>query len=83
MNRRRLAALALLAAWPGAALAEPPGRGERLAVASYNVQFVMPDEDAAKFDLTLYVVEGEQQITLRAVYNPDLFHAVRIEEMLS
>ena len=43
MNRRRLAALALLAAWPGAALAEPPGRGERLAVASYNVQFVMPE----------------------------------------
>ena len=55
----------------------------RFTAGSASVQFVMPDEDAAKFDLTLYVVEGEQQITLRAVYNPDLFQAIRIEEMLS
>ena len=43
MIRRKLAVLALLAAWSTSALAEPPGLGERLAIASYNVQFVTPE----------------------------------------
>jgi endonuclease/exonuclease/phosphatase family metal-dependent hydrolase len=43
MIRRVLALLALLAAFPASALADPPGSGERLAIASYNVQFAMPD----------------------------------------
>ena len=44
--------------------------------------FVMPDDHAAKFDLTLYVIESERALTFRAVYNRDLFSADRITEML-
>ncbi|HKH46579.1 MAG TPA: amino acid adenylation domain-containing protein [Thermoanaerobaculia bacterium] len=35
----------------------------------------------SKFDLTLYAAEGEDGISLNAVYNADLFDRVRIEEM--
>ena len=43
MIRRKLAVLAFFAAWSTSAFGEPPGIGERLAVASYNVQFVTPE----------------------------------------
>lgn len=41
----------------------------------------MPDI-GSKFDLTLYLIENEQGINLRLVYNTDLFTSDRIKEML-
>jgi len=35
----------------------------------------------SKFDLTLYAAEGDDGISLNAVYNADLFDRIRIEEM--
>ncbi|WP_193196875.1 non-ribosomal peptide synthetase [Nostoc sp. MG11] len=39
-------------------------------------------EAASKFDLSLYVAEHEQGITLQVVYNSDLFTSQRMVEML-
>jgi amino acid adenylation domain-containing protein len=45
---------------------------------------VMPIKDPlAKFDLNLYIEEGQQRIKLNWVYNADLFDAVRIQEILN
>ena len=54
----------------------------RFGAGDLQVEFIQPDEDAAKFDLTVYVVEGEHALTLRAVYNVDLFDDVRIRVVL-
>jgi amino acid adenylation domain-containing protein/non-ribosomal peptide synthase protein (TIGR01720 family) len=54
----------------------------RFAAGDLQVEFIQPDEDAAKFDLTLYVVEGEHSLAFRAVYNADLFDGMRIAAML-
>jgi len=39
-------------------------------------------ESESKFDMTLYVFEGDNEITLTTLYNSDLFDGWRIAEML-
>ncbi len=41
-----------------------------------------PEELASKFDLTLYVVQQNERIHLKLVYNTDLFEQAQIVEML-
>lgn len=47
-----------------------------------KVEFLTPPEVGAKFDLTLYVRELNQQLEFQAVYNSDLYVPERINEML-
>lgn len=47
-----------------------------------KVEFLSPPEVGAKFDLTLYVSELNQQLQFQAVYNSDLYAPERIHEML-
>ncbi len=47
-----------------------------------KLEFLSPPEVGAKFDLTLYVSEPNQQLRFQAVYNADLYEPERINEML-
>ncbi|BAZ21895.1 amino acid adenylation domain-containing protein [Kalymmatonema gypsitolerans NIES-4073] len=47
-----------------------------------SVEPISIREAASKFDLSLYVAEHEQGITLQVVYNADLFTSERMVEML-
>jgi amino acid adenylation domain-containing protein len=59
----------------------PDGAGERLEFGGVAAEVIGGAEPEAKFDLTLYVVEGER-IRLRAVFDPELFEAATVERML-
>ena len=52
------------------------------AIDGLTVQPVDYHDSAAKFDLTLYVEEQDDGITLRLEYNTDLFDAERMERMV-
>ncbi|MHC5731376.1 MAG: condensation domain-containing protein, partial [Nostoc sp.] len=43
---------------------------------------ILMSEAASKFDLSLYVAEHEQGITLQLLYNADLFTSERMVEMV-
>src|SRR6185295_8767313 len=47
-----------------------------------KLEFLSPPEVGAKFDLTLYVSELNQQLQFQAVYNSDLYVPERVSEML-
>ncbi|WP_191761493.1 non-ribosomal peptide synthetase [Komarekiella delphini-convector] len=47
-----------------------------------SVEPISIPEAASKFDLSLYVTEHKQEITLQVVYNSDLFTSERMVEML-
>jgi amino acid adenylation domain-containing protein len=57
-------------------------RGGNVELPGLEVEFLTPPEVGAKFDLTLYIREQNQQIALEAVYNADLYKPERIAEML-
>jgi amino acid adenylation domain-containing protein len=59
----------------------PPRGGEQVELDGVVGEVLGSGEAEAKFDLTLYVAEGEQ-IQLRLVYNADLFDAASAERML-
>jgi amino acid adenylation domain-containing protein len=56
---------------------------EEVQLPDLKVEFLSPPEVGAKFDLTLYVREFNQQIAFEAVYNADLYLPERVTEMLS
>ena len=53
-----------------------------IRVSDLTFENLTPPESGSKFDLTLYVLKTRQRANLHLVYNPDLFDAVRMEEML-
>ena len=59
--------------------AEGPTGG---SVAGLRVDAFMPVEGGSRFDLTLYAGERDETIELLLVYNPDLFDAARMAELL-
>jgi amino acid adenylation domain-containing protein len=54
----------------------------RLELPGLEVEPVRFDRPESKFDLTLYVQEQAESLHLNLVYNPDLFDAERMAEML-
>lgn len=57
-------------------------RGGNVQLPGLEVEFLTPPEVGAKFDLTLYIRELNQEIAFEAVYNADLYKPERIAEML-
>jgi amino acid adenylation domain-containing protein len=53
-----------------------------LVLPGLEVEWLIPPEVGAKFDLTLYVEERPPQLRLRAVYDAGRFQRQRIEELL-
>lgn len=60
----------------------PLGHRHIPAFAEILVEPFFPDEEDAKFDLTLYVDPNETSIELQLVYNTALFDANRMQELL-
>jgi amino acid adenylation domain-containing protein len=56
--------------------------GQELELAGVKTERFAPAEIAAKFDLTLYVAEKNQELHFRLVYNNALFDATTIIQML-
>lgn len=56
---------------------------EDLQLPGLQVEFLLPPDVGAKFDLTLYVRELNQRIAFEAVYNADLYEPQRMTEMLN
>ena len=54
----------------------------RLRLPGVRAEEVPPGLPGSLFDLTLYAVERSDGLTLQAVYNPDLYEASRINELL-
>ena len=54
-----------------------------LSLSNVSVEQILDNEFSAKFDMTLYVREQGEQVSLRFVYNKDLFAKTRIAEMAS
>jgi amino acid adenylation domain-containing protein len=54
----------------------------QLELFGLSVEPILMSEAASKFDLSLYVAEYEQGITLQLVYNADLFTSARMVEMV-
>ena len=54
----------------------------QLELFSLSVEPILMSEVASKFDLSLYVTEHEQGITLQLLYNADLFTSERMVEMV-
>lgn len=57
-------------------------RGGHVQLHGLEGEFLTPPEMGAKFDLTLYIRELNQEIAFEAVYNSDLYKPERIAEML-
>ncbi len=51
-------------------------------VSGVKIANLTKQEAESKYDLTLYVQAAEQEMLLDLVFNTDLFHAARMEEML-
>jgi len=60
-----------------------PNAGAPLSIPGLTMELEPMEQLVSKLDLTLYVSETPQGIHLEAVYNVDLFHAERVEEMLA
>ncbi|MEH2040987.1 amino acid adenylation domain-containing protein [Nostoc sp.] len=54
----------------------------QLELFGLSVEPILMSEAASKFDLSLYVAEQEQGITLQLLYNADLFTSERMVEMV-
>ncbi len=54
----------------------------QLELFGLSVEPILMSEAASKFDLSLYVTEHEQGITLQLLYNADLFTSERMVEMV-
>ena len=54
----------------------------QLELFGLSVEPILMSEAASKFDLSLYVAEHEQEITLQLLYNADLFTSERMVEMV-
>ncbi|WP_311775421.1 amino acid adenylation domain-containing protein [Nostoc sp. UCD120] len=54
----------------------------QLELFGLSVEPILMSEAASKFDLSLYVAEHEQGITLQLLYNSDLFTSERMVEMV-
>ncbi|WP_190945051.1 non-ribosomal peptide synthetase [Nostoc flagelliforme] len=54
----------------------------QLELFGLSVEPILMSEAASKFDLSLYVAEHEQGITLQLLYNADLFTSKRMVEMV-
>ncbi|MHC5821500.1 MAG: non-ribosomal peptide synthetase, partial [Nostoc sp.] len=54
----------------------------QLELFGLSVEPILMSEAASKFDLSLYVAEHEQGITLQLLYNADLFTSERMVEMV-
>ncbi|MDZ7967791.1 MAG: amino acid adenylation domain-containing protein [Nostoc sp. DedSLP03] len=54
----------------------------QLELFGLSVEPILMSEAASKFDLSLYVAEYEQGITLQLLYNADLFTSERMVEMV-
>jgi amino acid adenylation domain-containing protein len=57
--------------------------GSRLDMAGLEVTPVLPGLPGSLFDLTMYVTERDDRFAIRAVYNPDLYSAARVEALLA
>jgi amino acid adenylation domain-containing protein len=55
--------------------------GERLRLAGLELEGMRAEADAAKFDLTLWMTEGEHGLNATLEYNTDLFDAATVERM--
>lgn len=56
--------------------------GERLSLAGIDAEEAPAGLPGSLFDMTLYAIERNGSVTLQAVYNPDLYGAPRIAELL-
>ena len=56
--------------------------GNRVELPGLDVEHLPSADIGAKFDLTLYVVEGAEEMKLDLLYNADLFKPERMAEML-
>lgn len=57
--------------------------GSRLDMPGLEVTSVLPGLPGSLFDLTMYVSERDNRFAIRAVYNPDLYSAARVEALLA
>ncbi|MFC4017174.1 amino acid adenylation domain-containing protein [Micromonospora sp. GCM10011542] len=55
----------------------------RLNLAGLDAEAVPVPKPGSPFDVTVYVVERDDRAVVEVVYNPDLFDAARIEDLLA
>ena len=53
-----------------------------IEAAGIEIGVILPEEESTKFDVTLYVLDGEQ-IVIRLAYNADLFEPRRMQALLA
>jgi amino acid adenylation domain-containing protein len=64
-------------------LLDPPGAPAEAAGVAFRLAGKLADAEVAKFDISLFALAGEDELTLAAIYSTALFDAGTIDRMLA